>query len=135
MHSLSRPSLHCVCTYKLRCRYFWVFLASACTGDDGRPFHSSYQDILHSSSLAKAFHSLWWKPKQLERLLKQQGIHGSHYKLLFGDMLQLRTSITEAWSKPMDLNHRILPRGLHFYHHMFEKHGNHLFIIYKSHSD
>ncbi|XP_061995821.1 cytochrome P450 CYP72A616-like [Rosa rugosa] len=58
----------------------------------------------------KAFYSIWWKPKLLERRLKQQGIRGTPYTPLIGDMKEFVRQIKEAWSKPMSLNHQIVPR-------------------------
>ncbi|KAJ4971301.1 hypothetical protein NE237_004400 [Protea cynaroides] len=65
--------------------------------------------------------SIWWRPKRLEKQLKQQGIKGTPYKLLHGDMKEHARSITEAWSKPMSLNHQIPPRILPFVHETVQK--------------
>ncbi|XVE70696.1 hypothetical protein DITRI_Ditri10aG0091400 [Diplodiscus trichospermus] len=54
--------------------------------------------------------SIWLKPKWQERLLKHQGIRGRPYKLLVGDMKEFIKQITEAWSKPINLTHQIVPR-------------------------
>lgn len=58
----------------------------------------------------KGFHSLWWKPRRLQKQLKQQGIKGTPYRILIGDMKEFVKQITEAWSKPMSLNHKIVSR-------------------------
>ncbi|TYH15352.1 hypothetical protein ES288_A05G034800v1 [Gossypium darwinii] len=60
--------------------------------------------------VARVSYSIWLKPKSQERLLKQQGIGGRAYKLLVGDMKQFIKQITEAWSKPINLCHHIVPR-------------------------
>ncbi|KAI3831903.1 hypothetical protein MKX03_022275 [Papaver bracteatum] len=62
----------------------------------------------------KAFYSLWWKPKKLEKQLKQQGIKGSSYKFYYGDMKEFLQATMEALSKPMNLNHQIAPRTIPF---------------------
>ncbi|KAA0055790.1 cytochrome P450 CYP72A219-like isoform X2 [Cucumis melo var. makuwa] len=60
--------------------------------------------------VAKAFHSIWWKPKLVERHLKRQGIRGNAYKPLVGDAKEYVRMITEAWSTPMNLDHQIVQR-------------------------
>ena len=71
-------------------------------------FFALFSLILYG--VAKAFYTIWWKPKRLERKLKQQGIRGTLYKPLVGDMKELVRMITEAWSEPLSLTHQIIPR-------------------------
>ncbi|XP_016651733.1 PREDICTED: cytochrome P450 72A15-like [Prunus mume] len=59
---------------------------------------------------ARVSYSIWWKPKWLERQLKRQGIRGTPYRPLIGDMKEFVKLIKEAWSKPMSLTHQIAPR-------------------------
>lgn len=79
--------------------------------------------LLLSYIFMRVFYSIWWKPKRLERCLKQQGIRGNPYKPLIGDMKDFMKQITEAWSKPMSLSHRIAPRVDPFTHNTIQKHG------------
>ncbi|XAR67108.1 Secologanin synthase [Bertholletia excelsa] len=67
--------------------------------------------------------SIWWKPKLLEKHLKRQGIKGTPYKLLVGDMKEFVWQITQAWSKPLDLAHQIFPRVDPFTHDIVQKYG------------
>lgn len=46
----------------------------------------------------------------MERQLKRQGIRGSAYKPLVGDVKEYVNMITEAWSHPMNLDHQIVQR-------------------------
>ncbi|XP_050219667.1 cytochrome P450 CYP72A616-like [Mercurialis annua] len=71
----------------------------------------------------KIFYSIWWKPKWLERRLRQQGITGTPYKLFIGDMKPFIKMITEAWSKPINLNHQIIPRVDPFTLYVVQKYG------------
>ncbi|KAL3500851.1 hypothetical protein ACH5RR_039944 [Cinchona calisaya] len=71
----------------------------------------------------KVYNCLWWKPKMLEKQLKQQGIGGTSYKFLHGDRLLMLELIKEAWSKPMSLNHSIVPRVNPFYNQLVQKYG------------
>ncbi|RZC49483.1 hypothetical protein C5167_017900 [Papaver somniferum] len=71
----------------------------------------------------RASYSLWWKPKKLEKQLKQQGIKGSSYKFYYGDMKEFLQAIMEALSKPMNLNHHIAPRAVPFTWKTVETYG------------
>ncbi|PON33260.1 Cytochrome P450, E-class, group I [Parasponia andersonii] len=58
----------------------------------------------------KVLYSVWWRPNYLEKLLRRQGIRGTSYKFLRGDMEEIKGSMIEAQSKAMSLNHHITPR-------------------------
>ncbi|KAK3040388.1 hypothetical protein RJ639_026793, partial [Escallonia herrerae] len=79
--------------------------------------------ILFLYCIARVSYTIWWKPKRLERHLKQQGIRGTRYKLLFGDMKDLVKQITEAWSSPLDISHHIVSRVDPFTNNIFQKYG------------
>ncbi|KAK2975979.1 hypothetical protein RJ640_013010, partial [Escallonia rubra] len=79
--------------------------------------------ILSLYCIARVSYTIWWKPKRLERHLKQQGIRGTPYKLLFGDMKDLVKQITEAWSSPLDISHHIVSRVDPFTNNVFQKYG------------
>ncbi|PON33257.1 Cytochrome P450, E-class, group I [Parasponia andersonii] len=68
-------------------------------------------------------YKIWLKPIYLERILRQQGIKGTPYKLFRGDMEEIRRSTMEALSKPMSLNHHIVPRVTPFLYDMVQKYG------------
>ncbi|KAM0019663.1 putative secologanin synthase [Helianthus debilis subsp. tardiflorus] len=53
---------------------------------------------------------VWFKPKRMEKFLRKQGLKGSSYKFLFGDMKELVKMVKEAKSKPISLNHDIVSR-------------------------
>ncbi|KAI3861224.1 hypothetical protein MKX03_016646 [Papaver bracteatum] len=71
-----------------------------------------------------ALYSLWWKPKNLEKQLKQQGIKGSSYKFYYGDIKEFLKDRTEALAKPMNLNHHIAPYVLPFTWKTVQTYGN-----------
>jgi len=52
----------------------------------------------------------------MEKFLRKQGLKGSSYKFLFGDMKELVKMVKEAKSKPINLNHDIVSRVLPFDH-------------------
>ncbi|KAM6583577.1 hypothetical protein CsatB_010579 [Cannabis sativa] len=80
--------------------------------------------ILLPYGVAKAFYTIWWKPKSLERNFKQQGIKGTLYRPLVGDVKEYVTMITEAWDKPLNLTHQIVPRVDPFTLATVQKYGN-----------
>ncbi|URD97628.1 Cytochrome P450 [Musa troglodytarum] len=52
----------------------------------------------------------WWRPRRQERALRSQGLRGTPYRLLRGDLKEDARLLAEARSKPMPLSHRIIPR-------------------------
>ncbi|XP_077228194.1 cytochrome P450 CYP72A616-like [Tasmannia lanceolata] len=79
--------------------------------------------LLLFSWVVRIAYSLWWKPMNLGKLLKQQGIKGTNYKFFFGDLIEHGRSIKEAYSKPMNLNHQTVPRLLPFIHQTVQTYG------------
>ncbi|PKU61253.1 Secologanin synthase [Dendrobium catenatum] len=53
---------------------------------------------------------LWFQPRRLERKLRAQGIRGSRYRLLYGDLKEIGNLVGEARRKPLPLSHRIVDR-------------------------
>lgn len=78
----------------------------------------------------RVVYSIWWKPRSFEKYMRQQGIGGSPYKLWFGDTKAIKQSFMEARSKPMALNHSIVPRVLPFYHQMAQKYGKSIIMSF-----
>ncbi|KAJ1410276.1 Cytochrome P450 [Sesbania bispinosa] len=71
----------------------------------------------------KLFSKFWWSPKRVEKQLRKQGVRGTSYKLFNGDVELLKKHTMEALSKPINLNHHIVPRVMPFFHEMVEKNG------------
>ncbi|XWS08823.1 hypothetical protein CRYUN_Cryun40dG0033500 [Craigia yunnanensis] len=74
-------------------------------------------------SVLRIIYVVWWRPKRLEKYFRQQGIKGTSYKLFHGDTKELVRSSKEAWSKPMNLTHHIVPRVVPFVYQMVENYG------------
>ncbi|KAD2393302.1 hypothetical protein E3N88_40279 [Mikania micrantha] len=66
--------------------------------------------------LWKISNSLWFEPKKMEKLLKDQGLKGTPYKFMYGDFKEMMQTMREAKSKPMNLTHDIAPRVYPFFH-------------------
>ncbi|KAJ0725303.1 putative secologanin synthase [Helianthus annuus] len=59
---------------------------------------------------------VWFKPKKMEKFLRDQGLKGSPYRFMYGDLKEMARMTSEAKSKPMNLTHDIAPRVLPFFH-------------------
>ncbi|XP_010926829.1 cytochrome P450 CYP72A616 [Elaeis guineensis] len=79
--------------------------------------------LLLAAWAVRALEWVWWRPRRLERVLRDQGIKGTHYRFLHGDFKDLDRLSKEARSKPMPLTHRIVPRVLPFHHQLINDHG------------
>ncbi|KAK1550087.1 hypothetical protein Q3G72_013484 [Acer saccharum] len=76
--------------------------------------------------LMRVVYVVWWRPKSLEKQLRQQGIQGTSFDLLQfhgGDMKKMAKVYKETWSKPMSLNHHIASYVLPSFHQMVQKYG------------
>ncbi|KAK7324469.1 hypothetical protein VNO77_28033 [Canavalia gladiata] len=76
----------------------------------------------------KVLNWLWLRPKKLERLLREQGLHGNPYRFLFGDSKDFLKARKEAISKPMNLSDDIVPRVFSYFHRSVNKNGKNSFI-------
>jgi hypothetical protein len=67
---------------------------------------------------------LWWRPRRLERELRAQGIRGTSYRFLAGDLTRKARLNKEAWSRPLRLRcHDIGPRVAPFLSDSIREHG------------
>ncbi|PIA26850.1 hypothetical protein AQUCO_08600006v1 [Aquilegia coerulea] len=71
----------------------------------------------------KAFSWILLKPKKLEKCLREQGLKGTSYKFLFGDIKEMIDSVKAARTKPMDRSHKIVPHVMPFLHDKVQKYG------------
>ncbi|KAI3728624.1 hypothetical protein L6452_17263 [Arctium lappa] len=73
------------------------------------------------------FNWVWLNPRKKERCLRDQGLKGNSYKLLYGDVKEIVKMITEAYQKPINLTDDIVPRVLSFAHKSITTHGKNCF--------
>ncbi|KAL1202405.1 Cytochrome P450 72A15 [Cardamine amara subsp. amara] len=66
---------------------------------------------------------VWFKPKMLESYLRRQGLAGTPYTPLVGDLKRNFSMLTEARSKPIKLNDDITPRVMPYPLKMFKTYG------------
>nr|QWX38541.1 secologanin synthase 6 [Ophiorrhiza pumila] len=70
----------------------------------------------------------WFKPKKLEKCLRQQGLRGTSYKLLFGDIKEYVKMEQEARSKPINFTNEIVPRVIPFVDKTIKNYGKNSYI-------
>lgn len=67
---------------------------------------------------------IWWTPRRLESILRAQGVRGTSYSLLIGDLKDYSRQIKEARSRPLPLRcHEIGPRVAPFTYNLVREHG------------
>jgi len=71
----------------------------------------------------------WLRPKNLERVLREQGLKGNPYRLIVGDMKEYLKMENEVRSNPMNLSDDIVPHVFPYGHQNITKHG---ILIYDS---
>ncbi|KAK4487105.1 hypothetical protein RD792_006420 [Penstemon davidsonii] len=77
----------------------------------------------------KILNWVWFRPRKLEKSLREQGFNGNSYKFLFGDFKEMRTMMQEAKSKPIiNFSNHIVPRVMPSIHKALTKYGENCFI-------
>ncbi|MCD7469251.1 hypothetical protein HAX54_008122 [Datura stramonium] len=69
----------------------------------------------------------WFGPKKLEKCLRQRGLKGNPYKLLYGDLKDLTNKLNEAKSKPINFSDDIAQRLIPFFLDSINKNGKNSF--------
>uniref|UniRef100_A0A804NGL9 Uncharacterized protein n=1 Tax=Zea mays TaxID=4577 RepID=A0A804NGL9_MAIZE len=73
---------------------------------------------------ARLLDRLWWEPRRLERALRAQGLRGTSYRFLTGDLREYRRSKEEAGARPLPLRcHDIAGHVEPFIHGAVLEHG------------
>ncbi|XP_006644394.2 cytochrome P450 72A15-like [Oryza brachyantha] len=74
----------------------------------------------------RLLHRLWWRPRRIELALRAQGVRGTRYRFLTGDLGEHGRLNREAWARPLPLPlrcHHIAPRVAPFLHNASREHG------------
>ncbi|XP_047339531.1 cytochrome P450 72A397-like [Impatiens glandulifera] len=76
----------------------------------------------------KLLYWVWFKPKNLERLLRKQGLKGNPYCLYYGDSKEMISMTEEAnRCRPLHFSDDILGHVFPFHRHILDKYGNNSF--------
>ncbi|GAY62584.1 hypothetical protein CUMW_218970 [Citrus unshiu] len=71
---------------------------------------------------------VWLRPKKLEKFLRQQGLKGNSYRLLFGDLKENFIELKEAKARPLSLDDDIAIRVNPFLHKLVNDYGKNSFM-------
>jgi len=73
----------------------------------------------------RLLNKLWWEPRRLERALRAQGLRGTSYRFLTGDLKEFGRLNQEAWARPLPLgcHDNIVPRVTPFLCNNVREHG------------
>ena len=67
---------------------------------------------------------LWWHPRRLERELRAQGLRGTSYRFLMGDLMDYVRRSREARSRSIPLRcHNIVPLVVPLHYDIVQEHG------------
>jgi hypothetical protein len=77
----------------------------------------------------------WWAPRRMERILRAQGLSGTRYRFLWGDLKEESRLTAAALARPVhsDRPHDVFPRVSPLLHRVLEEHGMH-FKLQSDHS-
>ncbi|KAG6416838.1 hypothetical protein SASPL_124279 [Salvia splendens] len=78
--------------------------------------------------VSKILNWVWFTPRNLEKRLRQQGFTGNSYRILFGDMKDMRRMTKEATSKPISFSHDFSHRIIPIFHFALNKYGEKCFV-------
>ncbi|KAJ0102770.1 hypothetical protein Patl1_04990 [Pistacia atlantica] len=70
---------------------------------------------------------VWFRPKKFEKYLRQQGLKGKPYRLLYGDLKENLMMIKEAKSSPLNLSDDVVPLVLPFIDKLVKEYGDNSF--------
>ncbi|KAK9071510.1 hypothetical protein SSX86_010079 [Deinandra increscens subsp. villosa] len=72
----------------------------------------------------KMINMVWIRPKKLEKILRNQGLNGNKYRLLFGDMKEF-SMFQRSRAKHIDIDNgeEVLSHVVPFPYHALQKHG------------
>ncbi|KAJ8532177.1 hypothetical protein K7X08_012100 [Anisodus acutangulus] len=77
----------------------------------------------------KVLNWAWFRPKKLDKFLRQQGLSGNSYRLLHGDLKEFSNSIKEAQCKPINnLSNDIAPSIIPYFIQTISKYGKRCFV-------
>ncbi|KAK6929168.1 Cytochrome P450 [Dillenia turbinata] len=70
---------------------------------------------------------VWFKPKKLERYLRQQGLDGNSYRLFYGDLKERTVMTKKALSTTIKVSDYNVPRVIPYFYHLTQKYGKNSF--------
>ncbi|XP_017218245.1 cytochrome P450 72A15 [Daucus carota subsp. sativus] len=65
----------------------------------------------------------WFRPKQLEKRLRDLGFRGNPYRIIFGDIKDVEGMRAQVTSEPMELSDDVASRILPYHNHLVQTYG------------
>ncbi|XP_057792302.1 cytochrome P450 CYP72A219-like [Salvia miltiorrhiza] len=84
--------------------------------------------IVAFTYVCKILNWVWFRPRNLEKRLRRQGFTGNSYRVLYGDLKDMRLMNKEASSKPLDFSHDFVHRIMPIFHFSLKKYGENCFV-------
>lgn len=79
--------------------------------------------------LWRFFRWVWLKPKAMDKFLRDQGLNGTPYKFLFGDMKKMLHMTSQAKLTLIKLTDSIVPRVMPFFYASAKTYGTYVFVL------
>ena len=78
----------------------------------------------------KLANKFWFRPKKVEKRLREIGFKGNPYRFFFGDTIEMERMRIQATSRPMELfSNDIAWRVLPYHHYSANKHGMKIYAL------
>ncbi|KAH6775514.1 hypothetical protein C2S52_013075 [Perilla frutescens var. hirtella] len=78
--------------------------------------------------LVKLLNYIWFKPRNLEKFLREQGFNGNPYRPFAGDMKDHLKFLKQERTRSIQLSDNAAKHMLPYYHHIISKYGQKSFI-------
>ncbi|KAL3509066.1 hypothetical protein ACH5RR_028467 [Cinchona calisaya] len=76
----------------------------------------------------RALNWVWFRPKWLEKRLREEGLRGNPYKFLYGDFKEISAMCKQAHSKPISLSDDVVPRVVPHFLGAVKKYGKNPYL-------
>lgn len=73
--------------------------------------------------VAKLLNMLWFRPRKLEKFLREEGFRGNSYRPFLGDMKDYVKATETEQARSIGLSDDIIPHVFGYYHGIISKYG------------
>ncbi|KAL8046726.1 hypothetical protein ABFX02_08G192805 [Erythranthe guttata] len=77
--------------------------------------------------VVKLLNWVWFTPRKIEKILRQQGLNGTPYMPFLRDLNDFVTGMNEGQTRTIQLSDDCLPHIFSYHHHIFTKYGENSF--------
>ncbi|KAL7103826.1 hypothetical protein ACP275_08G203600 [Erythranthe tilingii] len=76
----------------------------------------------------KVLNWVWFRPRKLEKFLREQGLNGKPYRPFLGDLKDYVTAVKSEQRRTIELSDDIIPHIFTYYHEIINKYGENSFV-------